>query len=95
MNNMLVTGGSGFIGSNFIRFIFEKTDFAGKIINLDSLTYAGNPDNLRDIAASHPDRYVFEHGDICNAEQLEEIYEKHQIDTICHFAAESHVDRSF
>ncbi|MEL6820742.1 MAG: dTDP-glucose 4,6-dehydratase [Calditrichota bacterium] len=94
MNNMLVTGGSGFIGSNFIRFIFEKTDFAGKIINLDSLTYAGNPDNLRDIAASHPDRYVFEHGDICNAEQLEEIYEKHQIDTICHFAAESHVDRS-
>lgn len=94
MNNMLVTGGSGFIGSNFIRFLFEKTDFAGKIINLDSLTYAGNPDNLKDIAASYPERYVFEHGDICNAEQLEEVFEKHQIDTICHFAAESHVDRS-
>jgi len=94
MKNMLVTGGSGFIGSNFIRFVFEKTDFAGKIINIDSLTYAGNPDSLADIAAAHPERYVFEHVDICDPERLSKVFDDHQIDTICHFAAESHVDRS-
>ena len=94
IQNLMVTGGCGFIGSNFIRYLLEREDFTGKIINVDKLTYAGNPDNLRGIEAEHPDRYLFERADICNRERIEEIFSRHGIDAVCHFAAESHVDRS-
>ncbi len=94
MENMLVTGGCGFIGSNFIRFLLEVSDFSGKIINLDNLTYAGNIENLASTAANFPDRYTFIRADICEPEILDEIFQTYKIDTICHLAAESHVDRS-
>lgn len=92
LKNLLVTGGAGFIGSAFIRFLFNQPDFKGKIINLDLLTYAGNLENLAEIA-NHPN-YVFIHGNITNQELVEKLCLAHQIDTIVHFAAESHVDRS-
>ena len=92
--NMLVTGGCGFIGANFIRYLLEESDFSGKVINIDSLTYAGNPDNLSGIEANFPDRYRFYKIDICDKEEIAKIFDKYQIDSICHFAAESHVDRS-
>jgi len=92
--NILVTGGSGFIGSNFIRYMFKKTDFDGRIINIDKLTYAGNPFNLRDIEKDFSTRYVFVKGDITEYESLREVFKKYDIDTVVHFAAESHVDRS-
>ena len=92
--NLLVTGGCGFIGANFIRYLLEESDFSGKVINIDSLTYAGNPDNLSGIEANFPDRYRFYKIDICDKEEIAKIFDKYQIDSICHFAAESHVDRS-
>lgn len=94
MKNILVSGGCGFIGTNFIRYLLEETDFSGRIINADKLTYAGNPDNLSDMEETFPGRYVFEKIDICERPALDNIFEKYQIDTVCHFAAESHVDRS-
>jgi dTDP-glucose 4,6-dehydratase len=95
IKNLMVTGGSGFIGSNFIRYVFDKTDFSGNIINVDKLTYAGNYENLLDIQKKHENkRYFFEKQDICNLEQVKIIFKKFDIDTIVHFAAESHVDRS-
>ncbi len=93
--NILVTGGAGFIGSNFIRYIFEKSDFDGRIINLDCLTYAGNLESLEDISAKYGDtRYVFEKINICDYEAVLGCFEKYSIDCVVHFAAESHVDRS-
>ncbi len=95
LNSIMVTGGCGFIGSNFIRYLFEKTDFNGSIINVDKLTYAGNPDNLTDINETHGGRrYFFEHGDICDYDTIKKITADYDIDTIIHYAAESHVDRS-
>jgi dTDP-glucose 4,6-dehydratase len=95
LNNILVTGGAGFIGSNFIRFLMEKSDFTGRIVNIDVLTYAGNPESLRDIEGQYGrKRYFFEKGDICDRSFVESIFQKYQIDTVIHFAAESHVDRS-
>lgn len=94
MKNILVTGGAGFIGVNFIRYVFEKTPFDGRIINLDKLTYAGNALSLSDIAKDYPNRYIFEHGDICDGTLIKSVFEKYEIDTVVHFAAESHVDRS-
>jgi dTDP-glucose 4,6-dehydratase len=94
MKNMLVTGGCGFIGSNFIRYLLEESDFDGRVINLDKLTYAGNPLNLSDIAEKNADRYVFEKADICDAQEVSRIFDQYEIDCVCHFAAESHVDRS-
>ncbi|MCK4534097.1 MAG: dTDP-glucose 4,6-dehydratase [Syntrophobacterales bacterium] len=94
MKNLMVTGGCGFIGSNFIHYLFKQTDFTGRIINVDKLTYAGNPDNLRGIEKDYPDRYIFERADICDLELIEDIFSKYRIDAVCHFAAESHVDRS-
>ncbi len=91
---LLVTGGCGFIGSNFIRYILEKSDFEGKVINIDKLTYAGNPENLRDIANSFPGRYSFCRADICDLDEIDRIFSRYEIDGVCHFAAESHVDRS-
>jgi len=88
---ILVTGGLGFIGSNFIRhMIAEHPDCT--IINLDAMTYAGNPANLTDIEKNP--RYSFVHGDICDRHTVESVFLKHSIDTVVHFAAESHVDRS-
>jgi dTDP-glucose 4,6-dehydratase len=96
LKNILVTGGAGFIGCNFIRFLLEKADdFTGRIINLDILTYAGNPESLRDIEERFGgERYFFELGDICDRALIESLFEKYDIDTVVHFAAESHVDRS-
>lgn len=94
IRNLMVTGGCGFIGSNFIRYLLDQEDFKGRIINVDKITYAGNPENLIDIPSRYPGRYVFERVDICDFDNLKEIFRKHEIDGICHFAAESHVDRS-
>lgn len=89
--NLLVTGGAGFIGSNFIRYLIKKyPDY--RIINLDKLTYAGNLNNLSDIA-NHP-QYTFILGDIVDRELVNQIMKKYQINRVINFAAESHVDRS-
>jgi dTDP-glucose 4,6-dehydratase len=88
---ILVTGGSGFIGSNFIRYIVGKQPSA-TIFNLDKLTYAGNSSSLRDIEQDA--RYRFIHGDICDAVLVKDLLMREKIRTIVHFAAESHVDRS-
>ena len=94
MKNMLVTGGCGFIGTNFIRYLLEESDFSGRVVNVDKLTYACNPENLADIEERFPDHYIFNKTDICNQENIARICKDYEIDTICHFAAESHVDRS-
>lgn len=89
--NILVTGGAGFIGSNFVRYVLGKEPNAN-VINLDLLTYAGNRENLRDIEANP--NYTFIRGNITNAELVSYIMEHHDITHIVNFAAESHVDRS-
>jgi len=95
LENILVTGGAGFIGSNFIRYLFKKTDFTGRIINFDKLTYAGNAESLADINSEFGGgRYFFVHGDICSRDDVDAALKKYDIDTVIHFAAESHVDRS-
>lgn len=91
MQNVLVTGGAGFIGSNFVRY-FLRTHLDVKVVNFDKLTYAGNLENLADIADDP--KYRFVRGDICNRTEVEAAFKEHAIDTIVHFAAESHVDRS-
>jgi dTDP-glucose 4,6-dehydratase len=89
--NILVTGGAGFIGSNFIHYLLEKRSNY-TVINADKLTYAGNLENLESVR-THP-KYVFEKADICDREAIERIVDKYNIDAVIHFAAESHVDRS-
>jgi len=91
MPNLLITGGAGFIGSNFVRYALKKYP-AYRIVVYDKLTYAGNLDNLRDVE-SNP-HYAFIHGDICDAVMVERAVREHKIDTIVNFAAETHVDRS-
>jgi dTDP-glucose 4,6-dehydratase len=88
---ILVTGGAGFIGSNFIRSVLG-TQSEVFLVNLDLLTYAGSLENLRDLPA--PDRYEFIKGDVCDHMLVEEILREKKIDSVVHFAAESHVDRS-
>ena len=94
MKNVLVTGGCGFIGTNFIRYLLSESEFAGRIINVDKLTYAGNPENLAGLDQAFADRYHFIQADIGEPAAMAGIFQKFEIDTVCHFAAESHVDRS-
>lgn len=91
MKTILVTGGAGFIGSNFVKYKLEK-DKDVKIVNLDLLTYAGNLENLKDI--ENNSNYVFVKGDIRDRKLLEELFQKYEITGVINFAAESHVDRS-
>jgi len=91
MNTILITGGCGFIGSNFIRYAFNQHD-DWHIVNVDRLTYAGNPENLKDIESDA--RYTFIHGDICDKKLIGSVYREHKITGVINFAAESHVDRS-
>ena len=91
MKTYLITGGCGFIGSNFIHYLFEN-ELASQIVNLDKMTYAGNEDNL--LTIKHDDNYCFIKGDICNQSTVRDILEKYSPDVIVHFAADSHVDRS-
>jgi len=93
MQNLLITGGAGFIGSNFARHVLQKySDY--RVVVFDKLTYAGNLDNLKDIEANWSGRYAFVKGDVCDAEAVEAVLRRHDIDTIVNFAAETHVDRS-
>lgn len=89
--NVLVTGGSGFIGSNLIQHIINQSSIS-KLVNLDCLTYAGHPSNLASIE-NHP-RYIFERVDLRNREEVRRVFVQHQITHVMHLAAESHVDRS-
>ena len=91
MKTYLVTGGSGFIGSNFVRQMLQN-DTNCHIVNLDKLTYAGNPANLVDIEMD--ERYSFVHGDICDTDAVRQIFHQHKPQIIINFAAETHVDRS-
>ncbi len=90
MKNILVTGGAGFIGSNFVELMVEKYDEKYNIIVYDKLTYAGNIHNLDNVK----DKIIFVKGDICDFDFVKETLEKYEIDAVVHFAAESHVDNS-
>ena len=110
LHNVLITGGAGFIGSNFIHYLFglstakgnlfNDADFDGRVVNVDCLTYAGNLESLSDVEekfgkkAGKNQRYFFEKTDICDRKEIERIFKEYDIDTVVHFAAESHVDRS-
>ncbi|HUH99289.1 MAG TPA: dTDP-glucose 4,6-dehydratase [Anaerolineales bacterium] len=91
MQNVLVTGGAGFIGSNFVRYLL-KAEPGVHVINLDALTYAGSLENLKDLPDAS--RHEFVRGDICEAKLIGQLFSANKIDTVVHFAAESHVDRS-
>jgi len=90
MKKILVTGGAGFIGSNFVRHILTERDY--EIVNVDKLTYAGNLENLRDIETHK--NYTFVKGDIADKSFMEALFEAEKFDGVINFAAETHVDRS-
>ena len=93
MQNLLVTGGAGFIGCNFVRYMLDRhPDY--HVVVYDKLTYAGRLENLQDIQAHHARRFDFVRGDICDAAAVDAALQKYGIDTIVNFAAETHVDRS-
>ncbi len=92
MRTYLVTGGAGFIGSNYIHYMFRKYGKEIRIINVDALTYAGNLENLKDL--ENLENYTFIRADICDSEAISKIFEENDIQRVVHFAAESHVDRS-
>jgi dTDP-glucose 4,6-dehydratase len=91
MQNVLVTGGAGFIGSNFVRYLLQ-TEMGVRLTNLDALTYSGSLENLKELP--NPDHYRFIKGNICDADLVTRLLHENEIDTIVHFAAETHVDRS-
>ena len=93
MRNLLITGGAGFIGSNFARYILEEYPAYHAVV-FDKLTYAGNLDNLKDVQERFVDRYTFVQGDIADPQAVDAAMVEHEIDTIVNFAAETHVDRS-
>ena len=92
MRTYLVTGGAGFIGSNYIHYMFRKYGSEIRMINVDALTYAGNPENLKEV--EDRENYTFVRADICDKEAIGRIFAENEIDRVVHFAAESHVDRS-
>lgn len=92
MKRLLVTGGAGFIGSNFVQYLLGSREGVEVLVNLDALTYAGNPENLK--AVENDPRYRFVKGDVRDRKLVEELFDQYQFDTVVHFAAESHVDRS-
>ena len=92
MRTYLVTGGAGFIGSNYIHYMFRKYGDEIRIINVDKLTYAGNLENLKGV--DEQPNYTFVKADICDREAIRKIFAENDIDRVVHFAAESHVDRS-
>ena len=92
MRTYLVTGGAGFIGSNYIHYMFKKYDNKIRIINVDALTYAGNLENLKDVEKR--ENYTFVKANICDKDAISKIFAENDIDRVVHFAAESHVDRS-
>ena len=91
--NLLVTGGAGFIGTNFIRYVLEERE-NWRVVNLDALTYAGNLANFQDFSSSLSKRHRFIHGDIRDKSLLAHLFAEESFDLVVHFAAESHVDRS-
>ena len=91
INTVLITGGAGFIGSNFIKYFLQQNNDT-KVINLDKLTYAGDISNLEDVSKNK--NYSFIEGDICNRSLIEELFSKYHFQGVIHFAAESHVDNS-
>jgi dTDP-glucose 4,6-dehydratase len=93
MKHVLVTGGAGFIGSNFVRYLLDA-DPRVQIANLDALTYAGSLENLKDLPAERAQNHTFVKGDICDGDLVRNLLHQYQIDTIVHFASETHVDRS-
>ena len=92
MKTYLVTGGAGFIGSNYIHYMFKKYGDDIRIINVDVLTYAGNLENLKDL--EDKSNYTFIRADITDKDAIKKIFDENDIDRVVHFAAESHVDRS-
>ena len=91
--NLLITGGSGFIGSNFVEMVLDiKSSHVSKVVNLDSLTYAGNTDNTKSF--KNDEKYVFEKVDLCDSVELLRVFKQHNISHVIHLAAESHVDNS-
>jgi len=94
VERILVTGGAGFIGVNFVRYLLEQVGFTGQVVNVDKLTYAGNPLSLVDIERRFPEQYRFVKADICDRGAMARVLDEFAIDAVCHFAAESHVDRS-
>ncbi len=91
MRNVLITGGAGFIGSNFVRYLLKK-EAEVQIVNLDALTYAGSLENLKELPGA--ERHVFVQGDVADTELVVRLLREYAVDTVVHFAAESHVDRS-
>jgi len=91
--SILVTGGAGFIGSNYVRWALAA-DPELKLVNVDALTYAGHLASLDGVADDHGPRYTFIHADIRDADTMRRIFAEHEVDTVVHLAAESHVDRS-
>ena len=91
-NSILVTGGCGFMGSDFLRYLLKETSFSGKVVNLDVLTYAADPKSLLEV--DNDPRYKFVKGNICDGALLRKLFKENEFDGVVHFAAESHVDRS-
>jgi dTDP-glucose 4,6-dehydratase len=93
MRTLFVTGAAGFIGSNFVRLLLNRSEPV-KLVAFDKLTYAGNLANLQDLLERHPDKLMFVKGDICDVDAVAKAFDEHEVSEVVNFAAESHVDRS-